>query len=82
MINLNRLFYVLDEVWTKIVVNQRKDFSDEGVCCARNAHASWLGKALQTGGDIHSVTEQVATSEHHVTDMDSDSELKARLWTS
>ena len=34
MINLNRLFYVLDEVWTKIVVNQRKDFSDEGVCCA------------------------------------------------
>jgi hypothetical protein len=69
MINLNRLFHVLDGLWTKIGVSQRQNFSDEGVRCAGNANAARCGKAFQARSDIHAIAEQIASAYHHVTDM-------------
>jgi hypothetical protein len=49
------------------------------MCACRNANSSWLGKTLQSGSNVHSVSEEVASTYHYVTNMNTDAELQAAL---
>jgi hypothetical protein len=45
----------------------------------RDVDTSWFSKALQSGGNVHSVPEQIAASDHHIANMDADPKFETAL---
>ena len=37
------------------------------------------GERFRPGGDIHAITEQITSPDHHIADVDADAELKATI---
>jgi hypothetical protein len=56
-------------------------FSDVTICFTGDANTAGIGKRLQSGCDVHAVSEEIATSDQHVTDVDADPELKSASLT-
>jgi hypothetical protein len=73
---VNWLFDVFHLLRAKIHKLERDGLSDLSVSIPRDAHASWLSKALQTGCDVDAVPQEITTPDHHVTDVDANAEAQ------
>jgi hypothetical protein len=63
----------------KIGKGQRQSLSYIAISSLRDADATWIGKALQPSGNVHTISEQIAASHHHITNVNSDPELKTTI---
>src|SRR4051812_12211809 len=74
----NRLLDVHYLLWPEVGKGEGHVFAHGSIGCLREADATWVGEAFESCCNIHSIAQQVA-AHHHVIEMNSDSELDARL---
>jgi hypothetical protein len=73
-IRLDRLLDVLDLLKTEVTEVHLQNLSDLTVSVAGDANPSSLCETLKSGRDVDAVTQEVTPSDHHITDVDADSE--------
>src|ERR1700682_6134073 len=62
----DRLLDVLDLLRTEVRERQRQNLLDLLVSGTRDTDAARLRQCLQTRRDVHTVTKQITTTNHHV----------------
>jgi hypothetical protein len=76
---VDRLLDVLDLLRPKITKARGQRFPDLSVSVTGNAHPSGLSDPLQARGYVDPIAQKVATSNHHVPDMDADAEAECTI---
>src|SRR5262249_16884232 len=74
LISSDGLLNVLHLLSTKVHKGNRQDLAYLVVRRSRDTHATRLRNRLQPRGNVHTITEEVSTAYHHVTDVDTDAE--------
>ena len=75
----HRLVKFFDDLLAKVGVGQGKSLPNIPVSRAGDRDSTRLRQPLQPSGDVHPITEQVSTPDHHIADVDADPELKAAV---
>ena len=74
-ISAYRLLDVLDGLRTEVREAQRQDFPNLIIGHTGDAEPTSPRERLQSRGDVHPVTKQIAGADHDITDMHPDAEV-------
>jgi hypothetical protein len=66
----------------KISEGEGKRFADVVVRLLRQANPTRFRDALQAGGDIDAVAQEITASDHYIANMDADAEAEGTFWGS